>query len=186
MADRVSALAGHYAIGHYGDPESHAVTLHNHVDMALHQIAAWSDTIDTVAQQIAAMTGIKAAPTPGVAAVGKHGTLLRVEPLKWWLLDTVPDDIAPEHGNTLDISHSRTRVQIKGERAAALLNRFLPLDLRDSSFPIGAVASSAIHHVGITLWRSEKAYELFIPRGFALSLWQLLVEVAEQFGLEIE
>jgi sarcosine oxidase gamma subunit len=39
--------------------------------------------------------------------------------------------------------------------------------------------------VGVTLRRSDAGYELFIPRGFAVSLWELLVETAEQFGLEI-
>ncbi|HAF74482.1 MAG TPA: sarcosine oxidase subunit gamma, partial [Gammaproteobacteria bacterium] len=47
------------------------------------------------------------------------------------------------------------------------------------------VASAGIHHVGVTLRRSDAGYELFIPRGFAVSLWELLVETAEQFGLEI-
>ena len=85
----------------------------------------------------------------------------------------------------LDISHSRTQVRINGPQAESFLNRHLSLDLREQSFPVGSVASSVIHHVGVTLWRSEQGYELFIPRGFALSLWQGLVESATQFGLEV-
>ena len=48
-----------------------------------------------------------------------------------------------------------------------------------------SVASSSTHHVGVTLWRSADGYELFMPRGFALSLWEGLVESAQQFGVEI-
>jgi len=59
------------------------------------------------------------------------------------------------------------------------------LDLRDASFPVGSVASTAFHHVGITLYRSEAGYDLFLPRGFALSLWEMLLESAAQFGGEI-
>lgn len=66
-----------------------------------------------------------------------------------------------------------------------LLNRHLPLDLREGAFPLGSVASTAFHHVGITVWRSEAGYELFLPRGFAVSLWELLRESAEQFGVEV-
>jgi len=50
---------------------------------------------------------------------------------------------------------------------------------------VGSVASSVTHHVGVTLWRSQDGYELFIPRGFALSLWEGFVESAQQFGVEI-
>ena len=37
----------------------------------------------------------------------------------------------------------------------------LPLDLRDAFCPVGSVASTALHHVGITLWRSEDGFEHF-------------------------
>ncbi|MGR3913232.1 MAG: sarcosine oxidase subunit gamma, partial [Gammaproteobacteria bacterium] len=93
--------------------------------------------------------------------------------------------LAPEHGAILDLSHSRTHLRIGGVQAATLLNRHLPLDLREASFKQGAVASSALHHAGVTLWRSARGYELFIPRGFALSLWEILLESAAQFGAEI-
>ena len=76
-------------------------------------------------------------------------------------------------------------MRIEGPNAKDLLNRFLPIDLRDHAFADGAVASTAFHHVGVTLMRTGDAYELFIPRGFALSLWEMLVESAEQFGLEV-
>ncbi len=51
---------------------------------------------------------------------------------------------------------------------------------------MNSVASSVIHHVGVTVWRSSEGYEMFIPRGFALTLWETFVEVAEQFGLEVK
>ena len=39
--------------------------------------------------------------------------------------------------------------------------------------------------LGVTLWRSDAGYELFIPRGFALCLWEGFTASAMQFGLEI-
>ena len=91
----------------------------------------------------------------------------------------------PETGCSLDLSHSRTHVRISGPQAAEFLNRHLSLDLREKSFPVGSVASSAIHHVGVSLWRSKEGYELFIPRGFALTLWEGFIESAGQFGLAV-
>ena len=74
---------------------------------------------------------------------------------------------------------------ISGPEASVCLNRLLPIDLREDRFVVNQVASGGIHHVGVTLWRNESGYELFIPRGFAQSLWEILIETAEQFGLEI-
>ena len=185
MVDRVSALAGHYPVGHHGAPDVTGVTLEDRVGLVMHQVAAWPDTLAGVGALVASAVGAEAAPGPGQSTTGSGGTLLRVEPLKWWVLGTAAPDIDPEQGNTLDISHARTQLRIGGDDAATFLNRFLPLDLRDEAFPVGSVASSVIHHVGVTLWRSPEGYELFIPRGFALTLWEGFLESAEQFGVEV-
>ncbi len=111
--------------------------------------------------------------------------LLRIEPLKWWILGAPAPPIDPQHGATLDLSHARTHLRISGPQATDLLNRPLPLDLRPAAFPVGAVASGALHHVGVTLWHSPHGYELFIPRGFALSTWEVLLQTATQFGGEV-
>jgi Sarcosine oxidase gamma subunit len=67
-----------------------------------------------------------------------------------------------------------------------LLNRYLPIDLRESKFQQASSASSAIHHVSIKLLKfSNNNYYLFIPRGFALSIWEILLESSKQFGYEI-
>ena len=33
---------------------------------------------------------------------------------------------------------------------------------------------------------TQKEFKLFIPRGFALSIWEILLETASQFGYEIK
>ncbi|MCP4188137.1 MAG: sarcosine oxidase subunit gamma [Gammaproteobacteria bacterium] len=187
MVDRISALAGYYRTGKFGilDNDTAGVILEDIRGLDLHQIACWPDTLDAVGKLVAKSAGCKDAPTPGKVEVGKKASVIRVEPLKWWILAAEAPEIDPEQGSTLDISHSRTRVRITGSNAAEFLNRHMPLDLREESFPVGSAGSTAIHHVGVTLWRSEQGYELFIPRGFALSLWEGFVESATQFGLEV-
>lgn len=185
MVDRISALAGHYSPGRYGDTERNGVVLENVDGLVLHQVSAWQDSITEVGQILAQSIGADAAAVPCRSASGERGSMLRIEPLKWWLVDAEAPLLDAEKGATLDLSHSRTRIRVGGSDAAEFLNRHLPLDLRENSFPPGCVASTATHHVGVTLWHSAKGYELFIPRGFALSLWEGFVESAAQFGLEV-
>lgn len=185
MAERLSALSGHAELRRFGAPDHLGVTLSEVPDLVLHQAACWPDTIETVAKRIADAAGVDAAPGPGRAATGKKGTLLRIEPLKWWILDMPAPACGPEEGAILDLSHTRTRVRLSGPQAPTLLNRHLPLDLRADRFPPGSVGSSAIHHVGVTVWHSDRGYDLFLPRSFALSLWEGFLESAGQFGAQI-
>ena len=185
MVDRISALAGHNQPGHQGDSGNTGVKLQEPAGLVLHQVAAWQDSIDAVGQSLAKLIGADSVAGPCSSVTGSEGSMLRIEPMKWWLVGVEAPAFDAEQAVTLDLSHSRTRVCVSGDNAAAFLNRHFPLDLREASFPPGSVASSATHHVGVTLWRSKDGYELFIPRGFALSLWEGFVESAQQFGVEI-
>ena len=188
MDNRISALAGHYPVGKSGiltSGETAGVRLQEVHGLTLFQVAAWANSIDAVGAQLASKVGCDTAPGPCKAHSVGAVAVLRIEPLKWWLYGVDAPEFDAEQGAILDISHSRTQVRVSGVEAATLLNRHLPLDLREHSFPVGSVASTMIHHVGVTLWRSDDGYELFIPRGFALSLWEGLVESATQFGVEI-
>ena len=185
MAKRTSALEGSYQPGRFGSLGATGITLQQVPELTLHQIAFWADSIDETGSLAASAAGADSAPGPGRAIIGNKGAILRIEPMKWWLIGVEASVLLPEQGATIDLSHSRTRIRISGPDAVDLLNRLLPLDLRETSFPEGSVASSALHHVGVTLWRSGDGYELFIPRGFALSVWEVLFDSALQFGVEV-
>jgi methylglutamate dehydrogenase subunit D len=188
MVDRISALAGHNQPGHqghYDETGKTGVILREPPELVLHQVAAWRDSIDAVGKSLAKLIGSRKVAGPCSAVTGSKGSMLRIEPMKWWLVGVAAPEFDAAQAVTLDLSHSRTRVCVSGACAAEFLNRHFPLDLREASFPVGSVASSATHHVSVTLWRSQDGYELFIPRGFALSLWEGFVESAQQFGVEI-
>ena len=185
MVERVSALSGHKLPGFQGDPERTGVVLREVPDLVLHQVAAWPQSIDEVGQSLAKLVGADTAAGPRNAATGAQGAMLRIEPMKWWLVGVAAPAFDADKAVTLDLSHSRTRLCVSGADAAEFVNRHFPLDLREAAFPVGAVASSVTHHVGVTLWHSPDGYELFLPRGFALSLWEGFVESAQQFGVEI-
>ena len=185
---RISALSGHYVpdlSGELSADGSARVVLEHVPELVLYQVAGWADSMEQVGNRIAVAAGAASAPGPGQAIIGKKGALLRVEPMKWWLIGVEAPEIASQQGAVLDLSHSRTRIRVCGPQARECLNRFLPLDLRAQSFPAGSVASSAIHHVGVALWHVDNYYDLFVPRGFSLFIWDGMVEVARQFGLQV-
>ena len=180
--NRVSALAAHYQPATVSGAE---VTLTEVRDLTLWQLATWADTTDRVAQLVAEQSGVRSPPGFGQSTTNGSVSMLRIEPCKYWVVGAALDTCSADDGAVLDLSHSRTRVRLGGDRATTVLNSFLPLDLREQSFPAGAVASTAFHHVGVTLWRTDQGYDLFIPRGFAVSLWELLIEASEQYGLSV-
>ena len=182
---RVSAFTSDYIRGRFATDGKIGVIFQEVPDLNLWQIAAWHDSLDKISLKTAEAIGIEMAPGPGRASIQGNQVLLRVEPLKFWFTGDTAPQISPRNGTILDLSHSRSHLRVSGPQAEILLNRYLPLDLRIQSFVPGAVATTAFHHVAITLWRAPSGFELFLPRSFALSLWELLRQGAAQFGYEV-
>ncbi len=182
MAERVSALAAHHVP--VATPDAN-VTLTEIRNLVLWQLAVWPDTLDSAASSAAAELGISSVPGFSASVTSNDVSMLRIEPCKFWVFGAALSEPDASAGAVLDLSHSRTHIRISGGKASVVLNSFLPLDLREQVFPAGTVASTAFHHVGVMLWRTQNGYELLVPRGFAVSLWELLVEASEQYGLAI-
>jgi len=189
MAERRSALEGHYQTGRFGIDEATGLKIRLERALQLQQVSWWPGLDDQGRGSLLESLQIESLPMPGCSVASGNGQLLRIEPLKCWIVGDVVPSLKSSVGATLDLSHSRTRLDISGEQARLFLNRLLPLDLRNRSMPAGAVASSAMHHVGVSLWRlpteRSDSYALFVPRGFAVSVWEILLETAMQFGVEV-
>ena len=183
--ERASALENHYKLGHFGDKPESNIIFHELKNLKLYQIAFWPNTQKDLEANLLRLTNIKSIPKPNRSIFYNNIALLRIEPLKVWLLGSEAPPLQPKEAVVLDLSHSRLHLQISGPQTTALLNSFLPIDLRKAAFPQGKSISTSFHHVGITLWRTKAEYNLFIPRGFALSLWELLLEGAAQFGYDV-
>ena len=186
MDKRISALSTFYQKGVFGKKNISGVILSEIKDLILYQVAAWPETLNVVGNKLAKSCNLKEYPSINKAVSNSHIAILRKEPLKWWIIGNTVENLPSEEGNILDLSHSQTHLRISGEDSVALLNRHLPIDLRETLFPLNSVASTGFHHCSITLWRSINGYELFLPRAFALSLWEILLESAAQFGYEIK
>jgi heterotetrameric sarcosine oxidase gamma subunit len=186
MAKRISALAKCYNKGLFGKKNKKGIILSEVQNLILYQVAAWPETLNGVGIKLAEVCNLKEYPLANKALSESQIAMLRIEPLKWWIIGIKIEELLPEEGSILDLSHSRTHLRISGNDSISLLNRHLPIDLRESSFSLNSVASTAFHHCSVTIWRSKNGYELFLPRAFACSLWEVLLESATQFGYEIK
>jgi heterotetrameric sarcosine oxidase gamma subunit len=185
MVKRSSALGINYKTTSIKVDGKITLTFQEIRDLDIKQIAAWPSAIESIDLKLANIINTIKAPGFNQTLSINNIHILRTEPLKWWLIGGKNIEIASDEGAIIDLSHAFTSIQIKGENVKNFLNRHLPLDLRDQSFPINSIATSAIHHVSVKIWRTGGEYRLFIPRGFALSIWEILLETASQFGYEI-
>ena len=186
MVKRISSLDTNYIIKKNPTNEQIGINFKKINDLKLSQISFWPNTLEKVGSHLMQNLNITDLPKPNKSTSNDSIVLIRTEPLKWWLLNSDPPLLSTDDGTTLDLSHSFTQILIYGRDSKSFLNRFLPLDLRERSFQQSSFASSAIHHVSVKLWLSKDGYNLFIPRGFALSLWELFIETACQFGYEVK
>ena len=186
MLKRHSALDSNYLPGSYPLDKKISIIFKEFKNLNLQQFACWPNTLPETENFFKKELIVNDLPGFNKGLIKEGYSLWRMEPFKWWLIEkklNFPDEL----GTNLDISHSFTCIIIAGDHAALLLNRHIPIDLRKNIFPSSSSASSAIHHVSIKLLKiSTNNYYLFIPRGFALSLWEILLESAAQFGYEIK
>ena len=198
MVDRVSALDAVFEPGLLGvTPEGGpGVRLQQIRNLRIFQFAAWPDSVGRLSAAFMDAPGGARAPEPGAWVSWGGGRLARVEPLKWWLIDTgdvMSGVVAPEFALDiavgLDFSHSRTGIRISGPLAAELLMRFMAIDLRADSFSPGSIATGLFDHVAATVLCHDTdgglQFDLLLPRTFAESCWLELVEAAAQFGAEL-
>lgn len=188
MANPISPLQTSRVLGQKTPDSQAGVIMEEITGFGFIQFAAWGATLAQTGAEAARVAGCIDVPKPGQMVQGSQGMLMRVEPLKWWLItpsgSEAPQPKLPtDQCVVLDLLQSRCWLRISGNCAETLLNHFLPLNLRPSAFAVGTVASTAFHHVGVTLWRDEHGFNLLIPRSSAVSLWELLSESARQYGL---
>jgi sarcosine oxidase subunit gamma len=155
--------------------------------LVLWQIAFWSDAAEAVAARLAEKFG--AAPAPGRVATADGLRLVRAEPLTWWVIGGAPPvEVPVEEGAVLDLSHGRVMIRVEGRDAAALLARFVSVDLREKAFPDGSHAATAAHHSQWNVIRRDRdgpGYDLLVGRSFTRDFWEMLALHGRQFGMEI-
>lgn len=196
MAEIESALGGHITTGHHGAGTGAAgVVLREIAGRDLLQIGAWPETVTSVAQELGAAIGAEAPAPRGPAVMSGARTAFFVGPDKIWVTAPFADGLSAKLGKlwpsakavVTELGHSRTVLRISGTNARDLIARFLAIDTDPALFPAGRVNSAGLHGLGVTLHHvSDDSYDLYLPRTFALSLVEGIVEVAEQWGVEVK
>ena len=137
---------------------------------------------ESVAAKVATVTGMN---TPEAGQFGQDAEQRLVWQGKdryFWLTDA--KEVAAVDGlYATDQSQSKTQLQISGADARALLARGLPVELDEQAFAIGEVKMTHINHIGVSVLRmpdvdSQPMFELWVMRGFAVSLMEFLTESA--------
>ena len=155
---------------------------------SLVQVAVWPERSDALDAALLD-AGLPARPGAGrsheaggvVAMDGGPGRTLFEGPsdLPARLAALVPGEV----GTVTDLGHSRVRFSLEGARARWVLAKGTSVDLRDASFPVGAVAWTTIHGMGVIVRRSsDETFDAMPYRGFARAFAGWLEEAARPDG----
>lgn len=88
-------------------------------------------------------------------------------------------------GSISDQSHGRIRIGISGPAVETVLAKGTAVDLDRQAFPEGHSAMTLIGHISALITRTgPESFELLVLRGFAESLWDELIEMSLEFGVD--
>ena len=101
---------------------------------------------------------------------------------QWFLVGDapVPPLSLPAGYSCVDQSHGRVRIAIGGAAVEDVLAKGTGLDL--AAIPVGAAAPTLFGHVAVHLTRTgADAFHVLVLRGFAESLWDDLLQHANEY-----
>lgn len=113
------------------------------------------------------------------------GTTLRTAgPGQWFVLSETPLATAALPGfRLIDQSHGRVPIALSGPMAADALAKGMAIDL--DRLGIGQSALTLIGHLAVHLTRTAgDGFELLVTRSFAEALWDDLIVMGREFGIE--
>ena len=192
MPELHSALASTYTVGTFGARrESPAVILSECAQRCLIQLSGWPDNFGSIYERITTHLAVRVPVDCLTARAHEDVTVFRVGPTRLWF---VCDDSCGRRlrdffasfdamdAVVTEIDHSRTVIRVCGPEARTLLNRGLPIDVENTTFPEHVFVQSVIHHVPVLLHRlpsqADPIFEIYVPREYAVTFWEWLVEAA--------
>jgi heterotetrameric sarcosine oxidase gamma subunit len=131
-------------------------------------------------------------PTSLYRGITQGGTrLVRLSRDQYWWIATEESalrrfsaQLSPAAGALTCLSAARVRLRVAGAAARDVLARGIAIDLHPAQFGVGHSAQTGLHHTGVFLERTgADAYELFVPRTFAASIREWLMDASLSFGV---
>ena len=80
------------------------IVFYENKNLILHQVSAWPDSLVSVGEKVSSELNLEMYPQPCKAVQSTDIAMLRIEPLKWWVLGSTINTMPIEKGSTLDIS----------------------------------------------------------------------------------
>ena len=113
---------------------------------------------------------------------GKKAAAARVEMEKIWLIsDSVTWD-CDQQFYPLDLSSARNVIRVSGPRAGDVMARICAVDFRDKTRSFYA---ANMHHVGVHIHHHDGLFDIYMPRSFAESLTELLIDISRQYHVQM-
>jgi len=86
------------------------------------------------------------------------------------------------------LSHARSVIRLSGPRVRDLLAKGCGLDFHARAFAPGSAVQSSYAQINVLLVALDDvpSVDLYVARGFAVSLWQHLLEGALEYGCRVE
>ena len=189
---RLSPLAPAYAAGVFGAerPDGPGVMLCERRGLAVVHLAGYPDD-PAFMSAIKKRIGVDLPTTPNTSTKGADWTALWLAPDRWMLVSasgpaTVLDGSL---GAVNDVSHGRCVIRIEGPHARDVLAGGCTLDFHPEVFKPGTCAQSSLSRINVLFHFAEAdgpAYDIYAPRGFALSSWESLTDQAAEYGYRVD
>ncbi len=189
---RRSPLAPAYVAGVFGAerPDGPGVILCERRGLVLAHLAGYPGDPAFMAA-IRERIGVELPLTPNTCAAGAHWTALWLAPDRWMLVSPSGPVAALDGcpGAVNDVSHGRCVIRIEGPSAGDVLAGGCTLDFHPDVFKPGTCAQSSLARVNVLfhfVQADGPAYDLYVPRGLALSLWESLTDAAAEYGYRVD
>ena len=109
-------------------------------------------------------------------------TCARIEMSKIWIMGKLDIQQIPAAFYPLDISSSRSVLRIAGPRADDVLARLCAVDFRDDTRNF---FGTSIHHCAVHIQKTERAYDIYMPRSFGESLADYIIDISRQYHVQM-
>jgi len=186
MAEVLSALSKKLVSGHYGPAGGAGIRLSGRRLRGLWQLAGWAN-FETAAASALESLGLSTIGTFQSAQATQIACAWRIAPDKL-LVESAHDLSAFNYQDlaVLNLSHAREAIILSGPAARDLLSQLIAIDVSPAAFRRGAFLQTGIHHVGVLIHCvQETDFEILVPTTWAESVWEVLLENAVPFGVEV-
>jgi sarcosine oxidase subunit gamma len=194
MAERRSALAEALKPGVYGAvmPAGPGVEIRELASLTAVQVAAFD--AERAAAAIGEALGTPAPSGRNGVATGGDTVVLWTGPGRWLVIEPESRDLASllahhcpgDVAAIADLSHARAALRVEGPKVRDLLAKLSTLDVDPAVFPPGTCAQTQFGQIGVLLYcRLHDGFDVFVPRSFAVSAWEAVIDAALEFGCRV-